>query len=192
MSMYGDDYEYADSRLAGTIVTLDGQPVYVHKVGVKMVANVSYLSTFDNMIKCDAKQLDLHPVKLGYCNLGGGLAYLMRKPMRRDYKQGLRHGNFTSSGDFPAEAIGYKQLGDVILGKYPTFGEVFKVATGVAKSLNPFKPVTKMGLAWCREWAMTSGGVLCYKGNDVGKLLANTPTLNEDYVHLRQALEEAL
>lgn len=192
MSMYGDDYEYAASRLDGTIVTLEGQPVYVHSVGVKMVAIVASLKDVQALTQCDAKQLDLHPVKLGYCNMGGRTAYLMRKPMRRDYKQGLRRGNFTSVGDFVADEVEYTHLSDVILGKYPSFEQVLKLATGAVKNLNPFKKEAKSSMAWCREWAMSSEGVLYHKGDVVGSLRDNVPALDEDYTYLRQALEEAL
>lgn len=192
MSMYGDDYEYAGSRLDGTIVTLDNKPVYVNKIGPKMVAVLSWLNSLDDTFKHDAKELDLHPVKLGYCNAYGTASYLMRKPMRRDYKQGLRHGNFFSLGEVHAERIGYQLLDNVIKGVYPTYEQVVETATGKVPQLNPFKAVKVGRMAWCREWAMDTTGILLYKGKPVGNHVEGKNVLDDSHSYLREALEEAL
>jgi hypothetical protein len=180
--MYGNDHEYANSRLEQTVVVYDGKPVFVTCVQRGMTATVSYLDSIETFFKVKVDELDLHPVRLGYCNRGGAVAYLMRKPMRRDWRQGLRFGNFTAIGDFPAEALSYKDVGQVILGKYPTFAKVLEEITK--------KRVHSM--AWCREWAIDSGLRLWHKRNVVGTIEDGKPVLNAESHFLREALEEVL
>lgn len=181
MSMYGDDWEYAGSRLNGSIVTYEGQPVLVRQVDAGMVTLVSFLETIDEGKVVNAHMLDLKPVRLGYCNYRSNANYLMRKPMRRDYKQGLRYENFLSIGPSPHTSINHKKLGEVILGKYPTY----------AKCLGAVKSGRVQSMAWCREWAISSHK-LHHKGREVGTCIDGRYELDSCHTHLRQALEEQL
>lgn len=180
MSMYGKDHEYAHSRLEQTVVSLNGEPVFVMTVKRGMLVTYSTLKDMTTYLTCRVDDLDLRPVKLGYCNNPRGVTYLMRMPMRRDWRQGLRFGNFIGVG-FDARHLAYTDLYDVIKGKYPTLKEVVvSIKTGKAKAL-----------AWCREWAISADDLL-YKGQKVGKLVGNVPVLDEENCYLREALEEAL
>jgi hypothetical protein len=181
MSMYGDDYQYADSRLRGSIVMFEGVPVLVRVVGMGMVAEVSLLSTIDEMKSIDAHLLDVKPVLLGYVNHRSHASYLMRKPMRRDYKQGLRYENFLSIGDVAHTSIHHKKLGEVIEGKYPSYADCLKaINKGTAKSM-----------AWCREWAISGDG-LHHKGVVVGVLVDGRYELTPTFTYLKESLEEQL
>lgn len=181
MSMYGDDWEYAGSRLNGSIVTLNGVPVLVRRVLPPMIGEVSLLEDIDETKMVDAGLLDLKPVRLGYCNFRSDANYLMRKPMRRDYKQGLRYENFLSVGPSPHTMINHKKLGEVIVNKYPTYAQCLKaVKDGKVNSM-----------AWCREWAI-SARKLHHKGREVGTCIDGRYELDSTHTHLRQALEEQL
>lgn len=180
MSMYGKDHEYAHSRLEQTVVSLNGEPVFVMTVKRGMLVTYSTLKDMTTYLTCRVDDLDLRPVKLGYCNHVRGVSYLMRMPMRRDWRQGLRFGNFIGVG-FDVRHLAYTDLYDVIKGNYPTFAQVLvKLKSGEVKTL-----------AWCRAWAMSKTD-LFYKGQKVGSIVANKPVLNDDNLYLREALEESL
>lgn len=181
MSMYGDDWEYADSRLRGSIVMFEGNPVHVRVVGPGMLAEVSPLSDIEDRSVVDAHKLNLKPVPLGYVNLRGTASYLMRKPMRRDYKQGLRYENFLSIGEVSHTNVTLKKLGEVIVGKYPTYAACLKAITdGRARSM-----------AWCREWAISDCGLL-HKGMLVGEVVEGRYELGPTFTYLKESLEEQL
>lgn len=180
MSMYGKDHEYAHSRLEQTVVSLKGEPVFVMTVKRNMVVTYATLKDLTTFLTCCVDDLDLKPVKLGYCNNARGISYLMRMPMRRDWRQGLRFGNFTGIG-FDVRHLAYHDLYNVIKGVYPTFAQaVTSIKRGEAKAL-----------AWCREWAIDKTNVY-HKGQRVGTLVDNKPVLNDDCTYLREALEEAM
>jgi hypothetical protein len=178
--MYGDDWEYANSRLNGTIVRLGDDPVFVHSVNRGMVADLAKLDDIYNNYQADARELNLVPVPLGMCNFEGTISYLSRIPMRRDWRQGLRRENFTSSGVNHA-AIPPHELDKVIRGQYPTCQEALvMIDKGV------------LGVAWARHWGVTKDGRLHYKWDVVGKRVGERFVLDDPYRHLYEALEEAV
>lgn len=187
--MYGDDWKYAASRLDGTIVTHEGHAVYVEQVGQKMIAKIIGVRALEvggeDYRRVKVNDLDLTPVKLGFCNFDNRVNYLARMPMRRDWRQGLRRGNFVSMCGHVAERIPYTKLADVIEGIYPTFEEVVKQLK------------VNHSMAWCREWGLlgTKGDAMLLYKNDVtvGRWSKKEgPILDAQYIHLRESLEEAL
>lgn len=178
--MYGDDFEYANSRLAGTIVRLeDGEPVFVHEVLRGMHAEVSKLSDLYNPLKVNAKDLNLTPVTLGMCNFEARAHYLYRMPMRRDWKQGLRNGNFTCA-TVPVQLIPPDILRQVIIGEYPSLKKCLEVVVGG----------DARDMAWSRSWAVSKAGLLYKDEGIVGVIRGGTLILNDRYKHLQEALEE--
>lgn len=183
--MYGDDYEYANTRLAETIVRLGEDPVFIHAVEKGMRVMLSRLDQMDEGVPqyADFVELNLHPVKLGYVNVRGGCDYITRYPMRRDWRQGLRRGNFGSLGGvLDPMRINYKDLDKCIRGQYPTFEKVL---------------AAKSSAAWHREWAVKKlpgeAPVLWYKGQkEVGTIEDGVPVLSERFIYLREALQESL
>lgn len=182
MGMYGNDYDYANSRLEGTIVRLEGKPVFITNVTRGMKANVSYLTSIDDLFKVDVDDLDLKPVPLGYCNKDGTTTYLMRMPMRKDWRQGTRIANMCSRGHFRPYHLRYSDLEPVITGKYPTLKQALEFVLKKAGS----------SMAWSREWAVGFGNVLYYKSEPVGSIVEGKPTLEETNNYLSQSLEEVL
>lgn len=184
--MYGTDYNYASSRLAGTVVRLlTGEPVIIDDVHPRMVVTAVKLDKLDELIRVQLSDLNLKPVSLGMCNFKGITTYLCRKPMRRDWKQGLRAGNFTSLTGFPAEAIPPGDLSKVIRGDYPTIAQVIEL----------FKKDKNIEqLAWCREWAVSRNGSLHYKGSpNIGELIGiDNCALRGGYEHLRESFLESV
>ena len=180
--MYSDDYEYANSRLTETIVRLKGEPVYIFRVGIGMVTNYATLDDFNTIKTCKTEELDLKPVPLGYCNYNKQACYLTRIPMRRDWRQGLRHGNFTSLSGVDANRIPYDVLRQCILGDYPTFN-------GAVEAVKKVK-----SMAWHRHWAVDSQLQIFHKGGNrpVGVLDNGQVVLSSKYQYLKEALKESL
>lgn len=178
--MYGDDYEYANSRLAGTVVRHEGEPFFVESVTEGMVVIGAYLLDLSDITEVGFRELNLKPVSLGMCNTPEGVAYLSRLPMRRDWKQGLRKGNFVSMFGPHAELIGPLSLRDTIIGNYPTFQE--------AKE-NDLKGTPT---AWCPSWAIKEGHLIYKSIGVVGKLHKDQLILDKDFQYLQESLQESL
>jgi len=175
---YSDDWEYANSRLAETVVTHNERPFFVYNVR-DGVANGYYL---DHPANCtvDAKELDTIPVKLGYANFNGKCYYLTRVPKRRDWRQGLRRENMYSIPSQGIRVLDWRVIGQTILGKYPTFKKCVQVAR------------TGKQLAWHRQWALSGVGVL-YRGELVGRVdEEGNITLDKEFNYLKEALAEVL
>lgn len=184
MSMYGKDYEYANSRLVETIVRRAGVPIFVVSVNRGMVVYYYNLDEMDGDLKtCDIDELDLHPVPLGYCNFNKYATYLSRIPMRRDWRQGLRKGNFTSQGaGYPGERIPYEALSQVIIGDYPAYKACLDAVLKVKS------------MAWARHWSVDNALDVFYKGgrNPVGKVEEGNVILIPSFSYLKEALQESL
>lgn len=180
--MYSDDYEYANSRLTETIVRLNGEPVYIYKVMAGMKTDYTTLDNMGEMKRCLTGELDLKPVPLGYCNYNKAACYLTRIPMRRDWRQGLRRGNFASLSGTNADRIPYEALRQCILGDYPSF----EGAVEAVKKLS--------SIAWHRHWAIDNKGQVLYKGgtHPVGVLDNGQVVLASKYHYLKEALKESL
>jgi hypothetical protein len=90
--LYDDNIEYAKKRLCNTLVRLkDGSPFFVIKIlsdESKEKTCVGYVA--GNFVQtCSTNDLDLTPVPLGFVNFVSDCSYAKRRPMRRDWKQGL-------------------------------------------------------------------------------------------------------
>ena len=59
--MYGNDWEYANFRLAGTIVRLGEDPVFIHNISPGMVADLAKLEDIYNNYQADARELNIVP-----------------------------------------------------------------------------------------------------------------------------------
>lgn len=168
--MYGSEYQYAESRLAGTIVRYRGLPV--------MIDYISYddgTTAIRNLITGKRKnvtldKLNVEPAPLGYCNYNGVASYLSRIPMREDWRQGLRKRIINSSAS-PVAMIDYSEIAKTIIGEFPSYTQCLAITSG--------------SMAWHRDWARDSEGVLYYKSYIVGK----KELLNDDFKYLQEELD---
>lgn len=177
--MYGKDWEYANSRLQGTIVRIGEEPVFVHQIDHKCSAQVALLKDIYNDFQVDMNELNLVPVPLGMCNFDNQVSYLSRIPMRRDWRQGLRRENFTSSNINHA-LVPPEVLGQVIVGIYPTLKEALE---RMGKGLST---------AFHRHWAIQKDKTLMYKRDIVGLVNNGVLMLDREYQYLAEALEEVV
>lgn len=171
-----DTGEYANSRLADTIVKLDGMPVRVLNVDDNKECNVHNLKDGMNLI-VPLDKLDLTPIKLGYANINGvGAVYISRVPKREDWRQGLRPKNVTH-GNFLDEAVVY-----LLCEAYPTRDEALHISSEVG-----------MPQAFSREFGVDGEGTILYKGRaEVGEIEGGEAHLYDRFKYLEQLLEEYL
>ena len=187
-SDYGTDHEYADSRVRGTIVRYEGEPVQVDNIfrddetgeptAVLKVLKSGRGST------APLAALDLEPFKLGYVNYALSASYISRMPMRRDYKQGMRYQNINSGYGYHQKDIPLKDYYDTLMGKFPSFASALRSVTeGKLESC-----------AWGHHWAVDNEGSLLYKfGKQVGTVGGVTgPVLDDNHTHLQEQLEESI
>lgn len=183
---YGDDYEYANSRISDTIVTHCGKPFRVYEVSPKLTAIGYYLDQSpDNLINVDCHEIDLTPVKLGYA-WHDRLMHLSRVPARR-YKQGLRndsiHRILIGGAAGNPRSLPDKTLFQAIMGVYKPFQEVLDRAVAGAS-----------GDAWARHWALDGKCRIWYKGCDnVGTFSRDGQLkIKPEFKFLEEALKESL
>lgn len=179
--MYGEDYEYANSRLAGTCVRLDGKMVRIDSVTSERAAG--RFCEDGKSFRVKLNKLDVKPFKLGYVNFNGRVSYLVRQPKRRCWRQGQRTSNTRSLQGFSVDEIPRDALAKTVQNEFPTF-------TKVLSELQ-----TKDGLrslAFHRHWAVDRDSVLWCRSKAVGVITDGAPTLNDKYKYLAEYLEECL
>jgi hypothetical protein len=186
--MYNDNVEYASQRLTGTIVRVGEVPVYVSSVTKTrqegIICKIHDLQEPDadgdgKFVSVDT--LNLKPVPLGYINYGVSCYYLVRKPMRNDWRQGLRRGNSAFVGEEGFFELPYQELSQTILGKYPK----------VRDALALVETRRKDKVAFSRDFAVGHYKTLHYKGRCVGTF-DKQPALDKKYFYLNEYLQETL
>lgn len=174
--MYGDDYQYALSRLEGTVVTHAGVPVIVLGINGRGQAHLAPLKTELGPLFVDAKEIDCTPVQLGYVNYEGTSIFCSRVPARR-YRQGLSEVTLhcMKNGGVACGPLPMNMLDDCIRNIYKPYGECV---------------LREKAQAWHRNWA-SSNKKLYYKGGLVGITDAKgKPVLSAQYEYLQEALDE--
>lgn len=193
MSLQFHSAEHADLRLGRTVIRVNQEPVYVSSIGQGYNAEFRYLcsdkSSAVNDIR-EVKGIDLSPVPLGFCSLGGTAIYLFRRPSRRT-KQGLSHDSLGSHvGRLPeigSSSDMRKALGNTIIGRFPSQEAAFKIVSKNGGSA----PIH-------RNWAVQASPgdtSLLYKfhGNvGVWNNTAKRFTLHEEYAYLQETLDEEI
>ena len=180
--MYYEDASYAANRLVGSVVRRQGRPVYIHEI--EHDGTVHYASTTrmnGNLSRDRLDSFDLEPLPLGYCNHQGHAKYLMRTPMRNDWRQGLRERTLVhkGSGRVPPLSV----LSRVVSGIYPTI-------QSCVESLVNNEVVSQ---AFSRTFALGPNNTLRYKEEVVGSYRGDGElTLSDNFSWLRESLEETL
>jgi hypothetical protein len=171
---------YAAGRLEGTVVnTVDGEPVYIENVKEDeyVIRSLSLLQ----LKRVKPNQIDLTPVKLGWCNVDGTAYYLSRVPVRK-WKQGLHPENIAVDGVHKFGASLPFEL--VSLGLHNTIKGVYPSYQGLVKNGVPHKKA-----AFHRSWAMDYNKSLWYKGRIVGSIVGGIPHFNASESYLRGDFE---
>ncbi len=180
---YADDIDYAAKRLNNSVVRkLDGTPFYV---GRTTLGGASLLHVGTNLVLNDEEvvaheDLDLEPIPLGYVNIGKDMTYVMRKPMRRDYRQGFSHNSMATCGRIPPTSVELRKIVQPVLRQYPTFSQCIAAVA------------SKVAIAFSRDFGLTNTNSLYFRGKLVGRTRPDGPVLNDDKLFLQQHLNEAL
>lgn len=184
--MYYDDIEYAQRRLSSTLVRKkNGEPFFISAVVRKGSDTICVgFNPKSEEQHINLKDIDLTPVPLGFANLGNVMAYLCRKPMRKDWKQGLSVNSLVSYG-LDKRDFHLLQICDTVLGKYPTLQEAKDF---VSVRINNSK-------AFSRDFGLINNGkniALMYRKYTVGKLVGGKLVLDADKFFLEQHLAESV
>lgn len=113
-----DSKEYATSRLIGTIVRLNNVAVQVEYVNDRMDCQLMNMKSGSTLEEVPLAALNLKSSPLGYVNDGSKCFYLARKPMRRDWRQGLRASNVTDV--LTGRQVSSRSIGRCVNGEFPS------------------------------------------------------------------------
>lgn len=184
--MYFDDIEYAKKRLEGTLVRKsNGNPFHI--ATVELVGGQTFCIGSDfatgQSESVNLREIDLTPVPLGFVNLPGGNAvFTCRKPMRRDWKQGLSPNSIVVYGG-EGRLNNFKPLIQPILKQYPNFATA---VTNLSK---------RKSCAFSRDFAVErsdTGISLKYRKYVVGSIDNGRPVLDPNYFFLDQHLAASI
>lgn len=180
--MYDGDIEYASSRLDQSVVRHLDVPVMVGPIDRDGSVSLTRLSDGHNYV-AKLEELNLIPVDLGYVNYDNAAHYVMRKPIRRDWRQGLRHNNMVVRNGVPAGTIPWSNIAKTINNEYPTFEDARLMMKGKRQL---------QSIAWCRDFCIYRGWEVVYCDDVVGKVIEGKVVLNEGFTYLKEALAETL
>lgn len=180
--MYTDDIDYASTRLKNTIVRIEEEPFMVDNIIRDDDGDIAAVGTFlkdaNQGVLCKVEHLNLEPVKLGYVNFDDNSFYVVRKPIRNDWRQGLRLGNAVFIGNQGFYEFPFKELRDTILNNYPSLRVAHEMCiTGYYKAV-----------AFASDFAVNKSD-LFYKSRKVGSM-DKIPTLLPQYQYLNEYLQE--
>lgn len=188
--MYGKDYNYARSRIEGTIVRIQetNVPVLVRHVdrdsGICSVSKLLDIDIDESFVNLD--DLNVEPVPLGFVNYAGDAIYLQRIPNRRGPgNQGLNERNCASSGA-RLWAFPNKCLHQCIMNEYPSFEKACE------ESLQKTRRGKYKTIAFHRHWAVSNNNLMYKNRLLVGSIIDGVPTLEAKFGYLKEALEEAI
>lgn len=186
--MYEDDCDYAARRLNNTVVRLtNGNLFCVLTSEYNDAGKLCHLG--DNYISGERElvlhsDLNLEPIPLGFVNTSSDMVFLARKPMRRDWRQGLSHNSLVTYGRLRPSDVNYKLLVQPVLQQYPTFTRALESLSG-----------KKTSIAFSREFGLAKQGnsiLLRFRQHDVGEVKDGQVTLYPKKFFLQQHLDEAM
>lgn len=175
MMMY-DNLEYAKRRLEQTVVLdINGSPIYVEEIKEDWSFKVLDLKT-NKRKTMEVDKVTLDPPPLGFVNFSEHCYYFCRKPMRKDWRQGISKTNlFTKNSNDYVFPIG---LTKTFVGEYPKYENVLdNINKGIVSSQ-----------AFCRDFAIY-GEILLYRFDNVGHIVSNYPVLFDKTSYLQQSLD---
>lgn len=183
--------EYARGRLVGTIVRVGGKAAHIDELTKTTVKYTDFIEGRAALAKID--EMDITPVPLGYCNTMGLSTYLVRYPVRQDWKQGLRHKTLKTIGPkelrITSDMIPWVDVFKTINGMYPKFLEV-------VKHLHDDRGLRSE--AYCRDFAIYQDMTIMYKEQfTIGTVVdieANdgVVSIKEEFEWIRDAFEASV
>lgn len=182
--MYEDDVEYAAKRLNETLVRkMDNSLFFVTstEMGEQGVVHHGINYATDKGETVPHKDILLEPIPLGFVNSTANMLYVCRKPMRRDWRQGLSTNSLVVYGEL-RRSFNMKLLVQPLTNQYPSFN----TALGLIEK--------KESVAFSRDFGLTQKEetLLVYRKYPVGKIVNGVAVLNRDKFFLQQHLEEAV
>ena len=191
-----DDINYAVNRLVGTIVSKDNDTIFIHSLeksdGGKIVCY--YNKTGESRTKsCLLTEISLKPINIGNVNVNGGAYYISRKPMRRDWKQGMRANNIQYYSPTPIAIRKSDVLSSV--GLLEAFKNIYP---SVEKCLESLMNGEANSIAFCKKLSLAryrGQTNMYYRGKDlVGSFDIDSKalTLNKQSNYLFELIEENL
>lgn len=186
--MYSDDIDYARKRLVSTVVrTPTGNPFYIFQIepsdgDLRCYGHDYYIG---RDVDYPLSQVNLEPLPLGFVNLSADMAFLCRKPMRRDWRQGLSANNLVVYGNLSPRDFPYKLLNQPVLQQYPSW----------SVAVQKMQTTKKNSMAFSRDFGFSKhkdGISLIFRKHIVGTVADNTPRLLPDKFFLQQHLDEVM
>lgn len=179
--------EYAFSRLRNTYIWDEGSvKKVVHLDGYRL----ELMDKKGKVTKKSIKNIDLTPLTLGYVNQKENCLYLSRKPLRRDWRQGLRSyqiscpRKFNTIGKFSRDYFSMFDVEQCSLNTYPS------LSTAVSNVQDGYS-----SCAFHKDFCVDEDRRVIYKGVEKIGLLDKKDTnlirLNKKFSHLRESLQEA-
>lgn len=186
---YGNDYEYANDRLRGTVITYKGHPIHVERIrGGGLVEGFFLATNRFNGERIHLNDCDLSPIRLGYINLKRDAVYITRMPQRQ-YRQGLNQRQIVLSKkkrNMPPRLIFSKPLTDMLSDRYPD----------IDTCLDLLQNDEKTSVAFSKKFSLTKDNRksigLEYRGKIVGRVnnSDNDIVLEKKFLFLKELLEE--
>jgi hypothetical protein len=176
MLMFNDEAQYAASRINNTFMMLKEEGIlsYVLEVRGKIDGKimVRHLPNNDQSLETTSSLADFEfaPGCPGYVNsLQGETIYLVRKPVRRDWRQGLRYSQFSQISKSGIKGVSsnwfhlnVRKISDSIKETYVDFIKAIEI---VEESGEP--------LAFSRNFAIDKGFSLRCREQKVGRIDGN-------------------
>lgn len=148
---------YAQSRLVGTVVRVKGKAAYIDQITAKRISYIDWVTGGAEEAKIE--DMDITPVPLGYCNTMKVTPYLVRYPVRQDWKQGLRHKTLKTICNHDikviSEMIPWADVFKTINGEFPKFEEVLKIIHDNKGDIR--------SMAYSRDFAIYADKTVWYK-----------------------------
>jgi len=207
--LFNNDHEYAASKLHNTVVKVkDPSTGLLHvdsivKDGADLSkAVVKGSNKFSRGMSVYMADIEFAPGPLGYLTTASkGLIYLVRSPIRRDYKQGLRANQLAYLPS--TEAHRRKPMSNILNAAYGVKDNDFyepeflcALADCLHSSYKKIETAVEMaeetgfGQAFSKQFAISDKFNLEYRGLTVGTLLDNGRIkLGNEFSFLEQELE---
>lgn len=183
-----DDPDYARQRLVNTIIMHNGKAVVVTNIK-RIAANKPLEVSAQEILTGDLVadkivNYDLTPIKIGFINHGRECAYVTRKPLRNDWRQGFRWSQAVvhyASGGVLYENVNIAKAAENL---YPEIDEIREM-------------VRRRGgtLAWCHNFALNNAEQIFYRGfGKIGELVdrTNKYILDNEFSWVEERLKKVL